>query len=72
MNPNNRAVVPETLLTIPEVAERLGITERLAQKLVYTRQLPTVKIGRLVRVHPDDLAAYVADHTRPAGVEVTR
>lgn len=38
------------LLTVEEVAQRLGIGRSLAWRLVREGQLPSVRLGRLVRV----------------------
>jgi excisionase family DNA binding protein len=37
------------LLTPPELAARLGITERHVRRLVLERRIPFVKVGRFVR-----------------------
>jgi excisionase family DNA binding protein len=57
---------PDTpaLLTLAEVAERLRITERLAYQLTYQRRLPSVKVGRYVRVPASALAEFVNAQTR--------
>jgi len=47
------------LLTIPEVAESLGVHRNTAQRLVASGELPSCKIGRARRVRDDDLRAYV-------------
>lgn len=55
---------PGRLLTTAEAAERLNVTPRMARKLVETRELASVKIGRLVRISPDAINAYIAAQTR--------
>lgn len=57
---------PVRLLDLAEVATILGTGERMARRLVAERRLPTVKVGRYVRVRSDDLAAYIDGATRPA------
>jgi excisionase family DNA binding protein len=47
------------LLRIPEVAERLDVTEARAYELARTGALPAVRIGRQIRVHPDQLAEWI-------------
>ena len=54
--------MPETeglprLLSIGQLAERLGTTPRHVRRLVAERRVPFVKVGRLVRFDPDDIAA---------------
>ena len=59
--------VPESgLLDVAGVASRAGVPLRMARRLLDERRLPTVKIGRYVRVRPDDLDAWLAAQTRPA------
>lgn len=57
---------PRPLLSAEDVARITGTTVRLARELIQSRRLPTVKVGRYVRVRPDDLEAYLEEHTRPA------
>jgi excisionase family DNA binding protein len=56
--------MPETeglprLLSIGQLAERLGTTPRRVRRLVAERRVPFVKVGRLVRFDPDDIAAWL-------------
>ncbi len=52
------------LLRIDDVAERLAVSRSMAWKLVTYGQLRSVRIGRAVRVRPQNLAAYIADAVR--------
>ncbi len=52
------------LLRIEDVAERLAVSRSMAWKLIAYGQLRSVRIGRAVRVRPQDLEAYVAAATR--------
>lgn len=47
-------------LTIPEVADRLRVSRMTTYRLVHAGTLPAHRIGRGFRIHPDDLAAYLA------------
>ncbi len=47
------------LLTVEEAARRLGIGRTLAWRLVQERELPSVRVGRCVRVPLRDLEAWV-------------
>lgn len=63
--------MPETkglprLLSIGQLAERLGTTPRHVRRLVAERRVPFVKVGRLVRFDPDDIAAWI-DGRRVSG-----
>jgi len=68
--PRNRAERrhPERprLLDYDEVAELLGTTPRHIRKLVEFRELASVKVGIFVRIHPDDVDAYIGKHRREA------
>jgi excisionase family DNA binding protein len=48
------------LLLIDHVAEGLGVSTRTVRRLIARRELVACRLGRSVRVHPDDLAAYIA------------
>lgn len=47
------------LLTLAEVADRLRVSESTVKRLKDDGRLPTVNLGRSVRVRPADLAAFV-------------
>jgi excisionase family DNA binding protein len=47
------------LLRIPQVAEGLDVSTRTVRRLIAAGELAACRLGRLVRVHPDDLAAYI-------------
>jgi excisionase family DNA binding protein len=49
------------LLTVPEVAERLRLTEEHTRRLFRSGSLPGVKIGRGWRVEARALAKWVDD-----------
>ena len=48
------------LLTVPEAAAELGVSARFGWELAQRGELPTLKLGRLVRVRPEDLARFCA------------
>lgn len=52
------------LLRLDEVAQRLAISKSMAWKLVAFGQLRSVRIGRAVRVRPQDLDEYIAGAVR--------
>jgi excisionase family DNA binding protein len=47
------------LLTTNEACAFLGIGKRTIQERVAARELAIIKIGKLVRFHPDDLRAFI-------------
>ncbi len=60
------------LLGTREVAIITGTTERMAKRLFDERRLPTVKIGRYVRVWSHDLEAWLEQNTRPGIARSTK
>lgn len=48
-----------TCLTIPEVAERLRITRQWAYVLVRRGEIPSFRLGRIIRVDPDRLQDWI-------------
>lgn len=52
------------LLRIEDVAERLAVSRSMAWKIISSGDLPSVRIGRAVRVRPADLEGYVAGAIR--------
>ncbi len=50
------------LLTLQECADRTSTTLRWWRRAVFERRIPVVKLGRLVRIAEEDLAAFLAAH----------
>jgi excisionase family DNA binding protein len=48
------------LLSIEQVAARLGITVRHVRRLVAERRVPYYKVGRLVRFDPTEIAMWLS------------
>ena len=44
--------------SISEVCQRFGVSRRTVNRWIASGQLPTYKLGRLVRISPDDLRAF--------------
>lgn len=61
----------ERLLTMPEVAERLSIRLYTVREMGRRGELPTVRVGRAVRVSEAALARYIQERTRGQGDPVT-
>lgn len=47
------------LLTIPEVAERLGVSRQTVYTLFHQKKLTPRKVGRLTRICPRELEFYL-------------
>lgn len=54
-----RTTQPAALLTVGEVAARLGVTVRHVRQLVFERRIPYLKWGRLVRFDPHELELWL-------------
>jgi excisionase family DNA binding protein len=52
-------------LSIDELADRLGITVRHVRRLVAQRRVPYLKVGRLVRFDPVEIAEWLDTRHRP-------
>jgi excisionase family DNA binding protein len=48
------------LLTIEELADHLGVNVRHIRRLIAERRVPYMKVGRLVRFDPADVAVWLA------------
>jgi excisionase family DNA binding protein len=57
-------VVPK-LLTMDELAERLGVTQRHVRRLVAERRVPFLKVGRFVRFDPAQISAWLDSNRVP-------
>lgn len=55
--------VKERLLTVEQVAERLGTTVRFPRRLIEERRITFVKLGRHVRIPESALDAFIAART---------
>ena len=59
------------LLSVPEVAERMGVGPRFVYRLVDERTIPFVHVGRYLRFEPDDVVAYIAGRRTEATTAAT-
>ncbi len=48
------------LLTLQEASNTLGISPKTLQRRINAGQLPVIREGRIVRVHPRDLERYIS------------
>jgi excisionase family DNA binding protein len=58
--PVSRQIPERVLLTVEEVAERLGIGRTTTFRLVKAGEIESVRIGRLRRIHIDAVNTYAA------------
>ena len=52
---------PAKLMTIEEVAERLGVSVRHIRRLVHERRIPVIKWDHLLRFDPEDIEAWIEE-----------
>lgn len=48
------------LLGVSDVAKRIGCSDSHVRRLIQRGGLPALKVGHLVRVHPDELDRWLA------------
>ena len=48
------------MMTVQDVREMLGIGQATAYRLVYPGDIPAYKVGRILRIDPRDVGAYLA------------
>jgi excisionase family DNA binding protein len=53
------------LLTIDQLAERLGVSIRHVRRLIAERRVPYVKVGWLVRFDPAEIASWLDGARHP-------
>ncbi len=56
------STVQPLLLTIPDVAVRLGVCRATVYNLISRQSLPYVMLGGARRVHPDSLEKWLRQH----------
>ena len=59
--------LPEQLLDITALAERLGVAPRHVRRLVAERRIPFIKWGHLIRFDPAEVAAWLDAYRRRPG-----
>ncbi len=62
INTLNSANPEEGLLSVKDLARILNCGHTKAWELVNTRQVRTIRVGRLVRISPDYLAEFMREH----------
>ena len=54
------------LLTIPQFAERIGVTSACVRRWVLERRVTSIKLGRCVRIQPEEALRLIEVGLRPA------
>jgi len=60
------APISKQLLTVAQVADRLGLKQATIRRRILERRLPYVKLGRAVRIPVEAVDALIASSYRPA------
>ena len=55
----------KTLLTVPQAAQRMTISDKSTWRMVYARKLEVVRIGRSVRVTEESVDDFIDGGTTP-------
>jgi excisionase family DNA binding protein len=55
-----------SLLSVPEVAERLNVTTACIRRWILERKITSVKLGRLIRVPASEVEHLIDSGLRPA------
>ena len=58
-----------SLISIPEGAERLGLSTHTLRRRIAMRLIPCIRIGRRVLLDPKDLEQLIEDSRQPARSE---
>ena len=61
---NGFDALPE-LMTMDQLAERLGVTRRHVRRLVDERRVPFLRVGRFIRFDPDRYSRLAQLQPRP-------
>lgn len=56
-----------TLLDIDQLAKHLGTSHRHIRRLIAERRIPYVKVGRLIRFDPAEIATWLDESRQPMG-----
>jgi excisionase family DNA binding protein len=54
------------LLSVPQMADRLGVTRACIRRWILERKITTVKLGRLIRIPASEVERLVSSGMRPA------
>jgi excisionase family DNA binding protein len=67
----NTDTLPQ-LLTIDQLAERLGVSTRHIRRLIAEKRVPYLKVGWLVRFDPNEIAQWLDSARHPLKTGVGR
>ena len=50
------------LLSLEDTCEILGCSMKTLRRMITAKTLPVIRLGRLIRVHPEDLTRLIGGH----------
>ncbi|EOM78028.1 hypothetical protein Rrhod_0569 [Rhodococcus rhodnii LMG 5362] len=53
---------PKSLLTVPQAAEKLAVSERTVGRMYRSGEIPHVKVRGQVRIDANDIDRYIENH----------
>ena len=56
----------EQLLTIQDVVKRLQVSESTVRRMIDRGELRAIRIGRQIRIKPEDVESFIAENTEEA------
>jgi excisionase family DNA binding protein len=56
----------QQLYSVPEAAVYLGLSEKAVWNWIYTREIASVKVGRLRKIRRTELERFIEENTVPA------
>ena len=59
MSTKTTSPIPNALLDVNQVAERLCVSPRFVRRLIDERRVPFCKLGKFVRFDPADIDAWI-------------
>ncbi len=66
MTPHLQAEQTKRLLSAEELGRELGISRTSAYALLWSGQIPSIKVGRLRKVRVEDVEAFIAERMESA------
>ncbi len=66
MTPHLQAEQTKRLLSAEELAQELGVSRTTAYSLLWSKAIPSMKVGRLRKVRVEDVEAFIAERVENA------
>jgi excisionase family DNA binding protein len=66
VTPSTQAEQTKRLLNADELAQELGVSRTTAYSLLWSKAIPSMKVGRLRKVRVEDVEAFIAERVENA------